>query len=160
MSKTKQEAADYLGVSTRAIEGYASKGRLSVTYTKGKRGQIALFDDAELEALKKELEQPSYPQRPTIQSPEQPRTQALVPFGVSTLVPSSNAQPESILSEYRRFVPVADKLLLKLNEAQSLTGLSRLTLRAAIDEGTLKAQLIGRTWRIKRSDLESYIKKL
>jgi excisionase family DNA binding protein len=64
------------------------------------------------------------------------------------------------LSEYRRFVPVADKLLLKLNEAQSLTGLSRLTLRAAIDEGTLKAQLIGRTWRIKRSDLESYIKKL
>ncbi|MDF5718102.1 MAG: helix-turn-helix domain-containing protein [Rhizonema sp. NSF051] len=54
-------------------------------------------------------------------------------------------------------VPIADKLLLTLPEAQALTGLSREFLREAISNGTLKAAVIGRSWRIKRSDLEEYV---
>ncbi|MGI8566521.1 MAG: hypothetical protein ACR2LZ_08590 [Pyrinomonadaceae bacterium] len=83
---TKQEVADFLSVSTRAVESYAAKGRLSVTYTKGKRGQIAVFDDGEVKRLKDELAQPAYPQRPGVSSPEQTHTQAIVPFGRSGLV--------------------------------------------------------------------------
>src|SRR5437588_5229694 len=111
MPKTKQEAAEYLGVSTRAVENYAAKGRLNVTYTTGERGQIAQFDDEELRKLKDELTQPIYPQRGAVISPEQPPAQAIVPFGASALVPATNAAPQAILSEYRRFVPVADKLM-------------------------------------------------
>lgn len=57
-------------------------------------------------------------------------------------------------------VPIADKPLLKLNEAALLTGLSRTTLRTAIADNGLKATLIGRTWRIRRADLDAYLKKL
>lgn len=159
MSKTKQEAAEYLGVSTRAVENYAAKGRLSVTYTKGKRGQIALFDDEELQKLKDELTQPIYPQRGTVVSSEQPRTQAIVPFAPSApLVPQDGFKP--MLDAYRRFVPVAEKLMLTLAEAQALTNLSRDYLLKAIHEKKLKAQLIGRGWKIKREHLEDFIKKL
>ena len=160
MPKTKQEAADFLGVSTRAIESYAARGRLSVTYTKGRRGQIAVFDDTELEKLKDELTQPTFPERPQVISSEQPRNEAIVPFGASALIPTQSNDPRGILSEYRRFVPVADKPLLKLQEAQALTGLSRHILKSAVEAGALKAQLIGRSWRIKRTDLDSYIANL
>ncbi len=62
----------------------------------------------------------------------------------------------------RRIDPreAAAKLLLTLAEAQVLTGLSRSTLRAAIDDGDLKARQIGRGFKIKREELERWIKKL
>jgi excisionase family DNA binding protein len=160
MPMTKQEVADFLSVSTRAVESYAAKGRLSVTYTKGKRGQIAVFDDGEVKRLKDELAQPAYPQRPGVSSPEQPHTQAIVPFGRSGLVPIGAGEGASVLEAYRRFVPVADKLLLKLDEASALTGLSRGILRQAIEDKKLKARIIGKGWRVKRDDLDAYVRKL
>jgi len=57
-------------------------------------------------------------------------------------------------------VPTADKLMLTLDEAQALTGLSRAYLRAAITAGELDAKRIGRAWRVKRSTLEAYIETL
>jgi excisionase family DNA binding protein len=57
-------------------------------------------------------------------------------------------------------VPIADKLLLTLPEAQALTGLSREFIRDAINDGTLKAKMIGRSWRVKRSDLDDYVASL
>ncbi len=52
------------------------------------------------------------------------------------------------------------KLLLTLDDCRILTGLSRAVLRAAIDAGELKAQQIGRAWRVKRSDLGKWIEAL
>jgi excisionase family DNA binding protein len=57
-------------------------------------------------------------------------------------------------------MPIADKPLLKLDEATALTGLSRNTLREAIETKKLKGKMIGRAFRIKRDDLDEYIKKL
>jgi excisionase family DNA binding protein len=57
-------------------------------------------------------------------------------------------------------VPVADKIMLTLAEAAALTNLSRNHLRAAIGEKKLKARIIGRGFRVKRSDLDAYVKKL
>ena len=60
-------------------------------------------------------------------------------------------------------VSVADtahKLTLCLPEAAALSGLSRNYLRQAIKEGNLKSRKIGRGWRIKRADLEAYVRKL
>lgn len=56
--------------------------------------------------------------------------------------------------------PAADKLLLNIADAQQLTGLSRLFLLGAIKEEKLKAQKIGRGWKIKRKDLDIYIDNL
>jgi excisionase family DNA binding protein len=59
-------------------------------------------------------------------------------------------------------VPIAAKLILSLKEASALSGISRDYLVEAIKKRKLKARLdeIGRGYRIKRADLEDYIKKL
>ena len=61
---------------------------------------------------------------------------------------------------HRPFVPIEEKLLLTLPEVQALTGLSRDTLRDAIKQNQLSAKIIGKAWRVKRSDLEDYIENL
>jgi hypothetical protein len=45
----KQEAADYLGVSVRALERCVQQGRISVKYEKGKSLPTANFDPTELD---------------------------------------------------------------------------------------------------------------
>jgi excisionase family DNA binding protein len=57
-------------------------------------------------------------------------------------------------------VAIADKPLLKLDEAAALTGLSRQFLRKSIEDGKLKGRIIGRGFRVKREDLDKFIKKL
>ncbi|WP_242578224.1 helix-turn-helix domain-containing protein, partial [Chroococcus sp. FPU101] len=57
-------------------------------------------------------------------------------------------------------VGIENKLLLTLKEVQALTGLSRETLKEAIASNQLKAQIVGKAWRVKRKDLEEYIENL
>jgi excisionase family DNA binding protein len=68
--------------------------------------------------------------------------------------PNGDAAPASVA------VPVADKLTLSLVEASQLSGLSRGHLREAIQAKKLKARIIGRGWKVKRDDLDLYVKKL
>ncbi|MGH7999429.1 MAG: helix-turn-helix domain-containing protein [Brasilonema sp.] len=168
----KQEAANYLGVSVRAFERYVQQGRISVRYEKGKTRPTANFDQAELEAFKIELEQPSY--KPAVEcrqiaTEQQPSTDKpmlysgeIAEFGEISVIDKLSTIIESLLgrSETQPSVPIADKLLLTLAEAQALTGLSKKFLRDAISDGTLKAKVIGRSWRIKRSDLEEFVDNL
>lgn len=55
----KKQAAEYLGVSVRALERYVQQGKISVRYEKGKTRPTANFDQGELEAFKTELNQPT-----------------------------------------------------------------------------------------------------
>jgi excisionase family DNA binding protein len=55
---------------------------------------------------------------------------------------------------------IAQKFTLSLIEASRLSGLSRGHLREAIEAKKLKAQIIGKGWRVKREELASYIRKL
>jgi excisionase family DNA binding protein len=70
------------------------------------------------------------------------------------LPPASNGHAVVSLTD------LAAKLTLSLMEASQLSGLSRGHLREAIEEKKLKARIIGRGWRVKRDDLEAYVKKL
>ena len=171
----KKEAANFLGVSVRALERYVQQGRISVRYEKGKTRPTANFDSGELETFKTELNQPSY--KPAVQSrqtssniePRQIATdvkletdKALVYPGDISVVDKLAGIIEGLLAktETQPKVPIADKLLLTLPEVQTLTGLSKRFLRDAINEGQLKAKIIGKSWRIKRSDLDKYIANL
>ena len=60
----------------------------------------------------------------------------------------------------RKSVPIHHLLTLSLAEASALSGISRQRLRAAIKDGTLTAQIIGRGYRVKRTDLEDYVDSL
>jgi excisionase family DNA binding protein len=168
----KQEAADYLGVSVRALERYVQQGRISVRYEKGKTRPTANFDPAELEAFKQELNQPTI--KPAVETrqiatDQQPETDKLVyqsgefsELGEISVIDKLSSIIEQLLGkgENQPVVPIADKLLLTMAEAQALTGLSREFLRDAITTRELKAKVIGKSWRIKRDDLNEYIKQL
>lgn len=62
----KQEAADFLGVSVRALERYTQQGRISVRYEKGNTRPTANYDPTELETFKEELNQPTI--KPAVES--------------------------------------------------------------------------------------------
>ncbi len=161
MVMTKQEAADYLGVTLRSIEGYAAKGKLTAGKAKGKRGDIAVFDEDELAKLKAEREQVVYVERPEQQALQMRSS----PVDVATVVEQlanaiANVQTARSSNVDVPLIDLAVKHLLKVTEAQRLTGLSEETLREAIKTGALKAKKIGRAFRIKSDDLASYIKKL
>ena len=168
----KQQAAEFLGVSVRALERYVQQGRIGVKYEKGKTRSTANFDQAELEEFRAELSQPTI--KPAVESrqiPTEPQPDSdqavlyageITEFGEISVIDKLSSIIEGLLakSENQPSVPIADKLLLTIPEAQALTGLSKDVLRDAIQEGSLKAKVIGRSWRIKRSDLEEYVSTL
>lgn len=171
----KTEAAEFLGVSTRALERYVAAGKIAGHYERGKTGKVLAFDPDDLQRFKEELEAPTSRaivvpdndrQAPTRQGATQPTSRAL-----AKLDDPANALSIDVLGALAQWardntrqattvVPVEAKLLLSLSESQALTGLGRSTLRAAIDAGTLKAQKIGRGWKIKRTELEKFVGKL
>jgi excisionase family DNA binding protein len=157
----KKEAAERLNVSTRLVERYAGEGRLGeVRYVRGKTGKQADYDKSEVERLKAELETPDAPIT-ALQAANSPTAGLVAPqererflHALEALSNKQNANPQPTIYD------LAVKPLLTLAEAQVLTGLSRNTLRDAIDAKKLKAQIIGRAWRVKGKDLHAYIDKL
>jgi excisionase family DNA binding protein len=168
-SMNKRDAADFLGVSVRAVERYTSKGKLKVSYKHGKNGLQAEYDLADLERFKQELEQPAYPTHfpaPTNGDALTPATStalvetaSTIKIGISGLIAELQTLNKSIKPNGHLSVSLADKLTLSLLEASALSGLSRSFLTGAIHTRKLKAAKRGRGWNIKRADLEAYIKK-
>jgi excisionase family DNA binding protein len=175
ITMTKKEAAELLGVTERTLERYTSQNRIGVRYEKGKTSDVAAYDRGELERFKAELERPTH--RPAIQrmssGNEIPTnivnhdSTALSPLAsfdvierIITATASATVQAIDTTRDERPAVEIADKVLLTLLEAQALCGLSRAVLKTAIDAGELKAQTIGRAWRVKRSDLDKWIEGL
>jgi excisionase family DNA binding protein len=56
MNLTKKDAAARLGISTRQLENYARAGRVTVRKERGKTGDISVYDEAEINQLKSELD--------------------------------------------------------------------------------------------------------
>ncbi len=162
--KTKKEAADYLGISTRQLENYAKQGKLSVQYQRGRTGDVATFDDAELRKLKAEIDSRHMP-RPSVVT-DAPESHAMVRDLASdaSRLPALQNLLGALLSSKATPVPsisdLAAKPLLTIAEAQRLAGLSRQTLLEAHHAGNLKLITIGRGYRVKRNDLDQFIKKL
>mgnify|MGYP001793565374 CR=1 FL=1 len=165
----KKQAAEFLGVSVRAIERYTQQGRLTVRYEKGKTRPTANFDQTELEAFKEELNQPTI--KPAIKSRQIPTDvydeTDIVPvnvaeFGDISIVDRLAGMVEMLIARGNKkpTVPIEAKILLTLDEAQQLTGLSKAYLRSAIEQGNLKGKQIGKSWRVKRSDLDDFVDEL
>ena len=191
----KQEAAEFLGVGVRSLERYTKANRVAARYEKGKTGNVLLYDRADLERFKAELESATH--LPTVERAAEapinrmetprPNTDSLANSanGLARLGEGHNLNVDGIalalLEAMARLqpaasdlptapdasaygaapaMPIAQKLLLSLAEAQLYSGLSRANLLEAIGTQTLLAQKIGRGWKIKRRDLESYIDNL
>jgi excisionase family DNA binding protein len=144
----KKEVSEFLGVSTRLVEKYASEGRLGeVKYIRGRTGKQADYDREAVESLKATLESPD-----TALAPKSSDARLFV----GQLLEALGSREESRSASIR----VTEKLLLNLDDCRALTGLSREILYDAIRAGSLKAKIIGRAYRVKRQDLDDFVNNL
>jgi excisionase family DNA binding protein len=150
----KQDAATSLGISVRSLQRLVQSGKISVTYKRGESGkQEAIFNSDELENYKQQRDVETVKSADaTTGDTALARTDATQFLEILKAAVAPDRKPV--------VVEIADKPLLKLDEASALTGLSRAILREAIDANQLKAKMIGRAYRIKRPDLDEYINKL
>lgn len=72
---------------------------------------------------------------------------------------SGHRQTKSDKSDKAR-VPIESKLLLSLDEAAALSGMPRAHLDAARRDGQLSARKIGRSFKIRRDELERFVASL
>ncbi len=70
------------------------------------------------------------------------------------------ARFENVIEKNLEVFRASGKLLLDLKDCRLLTGLSDANLRAAIHSGELAGKIVGRGFKIKRADLDKYIKNL
>jgi excisionase family DNA binding protein len=163
--KTKKEAAEYLGISTRQLENYAKQGKLSVRYERGPTGDQAVYDEKELRQLRAELDTRRAP-RPAV-VPESDESHEQEPRSLARL---SDVAPLAFLQQIAATIregqkapasaSVGEKIMLTLADASALTSLSKGFLTDAIHKKKLRAQKLGRGWKIKRTDLDAFVKKL
>jgi predicted transcriptional regulator len=144
----KKQVAEFLGVSTRIVEKYASEGRLGeVIYVRGKTGKQAEYNREAVENLKTILESPD-----TAIATKTPDARLIL----ASLIEAITSREELRSASVR----VSEKLLLNLNDCKLLTGLSEQNLRDAIKSERLKAKIIGRGWKIKKKDLDDFVDSL
>ncbi len=160
----KKAASEILGVSIRLVEKYAAEGRLGeITYVRGRTGKQAEYSQDAVEKLKASLESPD-----TALTTNSPDARLFVAQLVEAMASREQAHVEAIRgllsgsSEETRSasVRVSEKILLNLTDCRALTGLSQATLKEAFKSKKLKAKIIGRGWKVKRSDLDKFIDKL
>ncbi|BAZ33616.1 hypothetical protein NIES4074_61300 (plasmid) [Cylindrospermum sp. NIES-4074] len=168
----KKEAAKYLGCSERAVERYVQQGKISCRYEKGKTRSISVFDLEELQRFKGEGEavRPAVETRQTTTIDQS----GLAIFhdepvdivgvdGASDVVEVGDIGKLSAMVElllHNQQLKPSEKLVLTIDDCRQLTGFSREILRDAIANGLLKARIIGKSWRVKRADLETYINEV
>jgi excisionase family DNA binding protein len=182
----KKQAAEYLEVTTRSLERYTNEGRISVRYEQSPNGEIAMFDPEELKNFKADRQisriKPAVEPDRSDQPAPKPQNQ-IVRTPQTQLELSNPQQPESAFSITALIAPLGalfnnltraidnhgsrvtttelrSKLLLTLDEAQIVTGLSRDILIDAIKNGELPSKIMGKAYRIKTQDLERYIANL
>jgi excisionase family DNA binding protein len=166
----RNEAAEYLGISTRTLQRQVKDGKISVRYEPGSNGEIAIFDKDELDRYRED-KQTVRIQPTASDSSSDPNTADIIPNNPSSggfLAPitvlverliSALTDRESSNSKTTPAM-LRGKLLLNLEEAQIITGLSREILMTAIRTGQLPSQIMGKAYRIKHKDLERYIDEL
>jgi excisionase family DNA binding protein len=165
----KKEAAEFLGISQRTLLRYASQNKIGVTYPQS-RGRVAVaeFNDEDLANLLAELSsdtiKPSVPGTNTSQA--MTRRDGELTQGVIQALEAVKSQSETfgrlleVAGAMRPSLSPAEKLLLTLDDCSLLSSLSRDYLGQALRDGQLKGKKIGRGWKVKKEDLQAFIKKL
>lgn len=164
----KEKAAEFLGVSIRTLQRYTAAGKVPARSVHTPHGHQAEYEREDLERLKAELTAavPRYV-RPTVTpdagvTPGAATTTALAPIQPN-FAEKLTAALEALKEAWKPAapaVPLSEKLMLTLAEAAALSGLSKGYLRNAITDKQLKAQVIGKGWKVKRADLDKFIQKL
>ena len=152
--RSKREAAELLGISTRGVERAVRRGHLAVQYRDSKHGKKAWFRPIDLDRYKRQ-QQTREPLGFTSGIPGQPPGPH-----VGTLIPMVEIEPRHRRARAHESVAVADRLTLNLDEAAQLSGLPRSFIAQSICSGKLHSIKIGRRHYVKRSDLNRFVQNL
>jgi len=154
----KAEVCAALGVSDRTVQRLTSQGRLPCRYENAPNGgRRPVYETADVEKLKKQMAAGSSGET-TGQSMAVAGRLPVQQFkemieGLVVAIARANPAPPAIA--------ITDKFTLTLAEAAELSGLARGFLREAIRSRKLKGiRGAGRGFRIKRSDLETFVRGL
>jgi hypothetical protein len=128
---SKADVCAYVGKSKRTIDNYIATGRLAVAYFQGPNGKTGIFQRADVEALKVDLETPTY-RPPVVRESNYERSAATA---VGPHVPEAS-RLQHFLAEVLRAYPV-DRIRpwLTLAEAADYSGLPAGWLLAQAREG-------------------------
>jgi excisionase family DNA binding protein len=155
----RKEALEALGISVRSLQRIVKDGKLSVAYQRGASGKMeAIYDTKEVVSYAEYLREIVKPEHKNDSLSLVVGSRADTRQEFVALVAASVREAAKV--DKQAVIPIADKLLFTLTEAQGMTGLSREILREAIGNKKLKAKIIGRGWRVKRADLEAFVKRL
>jgi excisionase family DNA binding protein len=173
---TKEQAAEILGMTTRAVERYTKQNRLSATYERGRTRPVPVYDEAEVKALASSL---LHPVQPAIINNDQSdnserdvviHSQALQRAGNDEalamlgkmLAASLQAQAahEKGKGEQTSIADLSAKMTLSFSEAARLSGVPENHLRAAFAAGSLRGAKIGRGVRVSPDALKAYVGKV
>jgi predicted DNA-binding protein (UPF0251 family) len=172
----KKETADALGITTRTLERHMSAGRVAYDMRKGKTGEAAFFEPAEVERFRTELN------TPTIPGKVQEATQALATTShvearqlvarregqqLAALMASGVREAmREIVSELSisESLPPAPSVWLTIEQAAEWLGLPRNAVQRALHDdrdGTgqqrrIKALGAGRGLRLHAASIRAY----
>jgi len=166
----KEQAAKSLGISVRTLQRHMSSNKIGFKIRQTKTGKEAIFDKNELRRFKQEMKEVTTTIKGSVAPPSEPVSRLSESEGANmqlALPPPALMQGFAAMLQTIQAIPPAqpvvaieNKPLLTIAEANKLTGLSDGHLREAIHTSRLKGRIIGRGYRIKRADLDEYIKRL
>jgi excisionase family DNA binding protein len=168
----KEQAAAALGITVRTLQRHMAAHRIGFAIRKTATGEEATFSAEEVARFKAQRDALTETVTPAANVSEVVRapSQALEHVSNSQTIEALGRAIADALQATQThangtggavsITDLAHKLTLSLMEASQLSGLSRGHLRDAIENRKLKARIIGRGWRVKRDDLEAYVKKL
>lgn len=179
MAITEQQACRLLQVTPITLNMYVATRRLSVTRKRTIRGLVVSYDETEVKALKKELQDDEeFVRRQYVHGYSSSKTaeaefvdvETDPPFGNGTNSSVSASAPlierlllllEGLTPSDHPKVAIEKKLMLTLAEAAAYSGLSEARLGEAIRAEKLKARKdLGKGYRIKRADIEAFISSI
>lgn len=159
--KSKREAAEILGVSTRGVERAVRRGQLAVQYQPGKHGRTAWFRATDLNRYR-QVQQSRFNVGFSTGIAKSPNDSGLT---IGPVMPMVDVEPwpekrADHAPRAGRGVTIAEQLALSLSDAAQLAGLPRNFIEQSVETGKLKAFKVGNVSYVKRSDLEAFIQSL
>lgn len=161
---SKREVCAFVGKSKRTIDSYIATGRLKVGYFHGPNGKTGIFRREDVEALKRDLETPTYrpPVMRVLPAPPESSDAGFAVAGrgetaVGAHIPQASAL-QHFLAEVLRTHPVNRiRPWLTLAEAVEYSGLPASYLLAQARAGKARAINVGsgirEFWRFHRASL-------
>lgn len=153
---SKQEVAEFLGVSTKSVQKYVTQGKLSSKYERTKTGDAMFIPRSEVVALKSLHQKTTF--RPAVETTLPATLQGAMP--VQWLEKDTQSRIMLAVEAFVTRASIPNKLMLTIEEAHNVSGLPKSYLKTAIADGKLEGVKVSRRWLIKRTKLEAFIEAI